>query len=288
MPSYGCRFPAMIADWRSKWQVGSLGETAADFPFGFVNLAPWINPNNAPAGIRWAQSAGYGYVPNPAMPNVFSSISIDLTDNTGSRNTPSVEPFCSAAKSDQSAKTGSGQTWGKLREKAFCAGPFGSVHIRDKTSVGERLAAAGVGLAYGDSSSYWQGPTVLSAALKGAEVVITFNNTGEQGLEVRKQAPTDTAFELCTATSAATLASSCNLTMAGHGPVGGGWEKAKVVSSTATTVTVAGGKAAAAEAGEGAVLVRYGWAAVPFQYKAALIYAKAEAMPAGPFVKKVL
>ena len=60
MPSYGCRFPAMISDWRTKWSAGSMGETAEDFPFGFVNLAPWINPNNAPAGIRWAQSAGYG------------------------------------------------------------------------------------------------------------------------------------------------------------------------------------------------------------------------------------
>ena len=122
--------------------------------------------------------------------------------------------------------------------------------------------------------------------------MIAFNNTGKQGLAVREQAPTDTAFELCTATSAASLASSCNLTLAGHGPVGGGWEKAKVVSSTTSTVTVAVGKAAAAVAAAakagGAVLVRYGWAAVPFQYKAALIYAKAEAMPAGPFVKKVL
>jgi sialate O-acetylesterase len=41
MMTYGCRFPAMIADWRTKWHAGSLGETAADFAFGFVNLAPW-------------------------------------------------------------------------------------------------------------------------------------------------------------------------------------------------------------------------------------------------------
>ena len=68
MPSYGCRFPAMIADWRAKWVEGSLGTTAHDFPFGFVNLAPWINPNNAPAGIRWAQTAGYGHVPSLSLP----------------------------------------------------------------------------------------------------------------------------------------------------------------------------------------------------------------------------
>ena len=34
----------------------------------------------------------------------------------------------------------------------------------------------------------------------------------------------------------------------------------------------------------GAVLVRYAWAAVPFQYKAAGLYA--EGLPAGPFVAK--
>ena len=39
MPSYGCRFPAMIADWRSKWSQGSLGQTDPEFPFGFVSLA---------------------------------------------------------------------------------------------------------------------------------------------------------------------------------------------------------------------------------------------------------
>ena len=46
----------MIADWRKKWAVGSLGTTADDFPFGFVQLAPWYG-NTAPAGIRWAQTA---------------------------------------------------------------------------------------------------------------------------------------------------------------------------------------------------------------------------------------
>jgi hypothetical protein len=40
------------ADWRKKWSEGSMGQTSADFPFGFVNLAPWKNPNNAPASVR--------------------------------------------------------------------------------------------------------------------------------------------------------------------------------------------------------------------------------------------
>jgi hypothetical protein len=31
-------------------------------------------------GIRWAQTAGYGYTPNPQMPNVFMATSVDTPD----------------------------------------------------------------------------------------------------------------------------------------------------------------------------------------------------------------
>ena len=164
MMSYGCRFPAMIADWRKKWNEGSMGQTATDFPFGFVNLgattsgsfsrswsdscslvdaAPWKNLNNAPASVRWAQTAGYGAVPNKAMPNTFTAIALDLTDNTS---------------------------------------PYGSVHIRDKTTVGERLAAAGIKAAYGAADAYVQGPTVGAATLKSPGVVqLSMDNVGTAG-----------------------------------------------------------------------------------------------------------
>ena len=171
-----------------RWAAGSAGTTSDDFPFGFVNLAPWTNPNNAPAGIRWAQvpyvqghppaacslpathvwpytthaepqavrylsctavrlqSAGYGYVPNPAMPNTFTAIAFDLTDYHG---------------------------------------PYGSVHIRDKSTVGKRLAQAGIAQAYGSTTTYWQGPTVESAVLSGGKITVTFNNTGSSGIAVK-------------------------------------------------------------------------------------------------------
>jgi sialate O-acetylesterase len=35
---YNCTFPAMIEGWRSHYHEGSDGETAADFPFGLVQL----------------------------------------------------------------------------------------------------------------------------------------------------------------------------------------------------------------------------------------------------------
>lgn len=254
IPSYGCRFPAMIADWRAKWAAGSAGTTSDDFPFGFVNLAPWTNPNNAPAGIRWAQSAGYGYVPNPAMPNTFTAIAFDLTDYHG---------------------------------------PYGSVHIRDKSTVGKRLAQAGIAQAYGSTTTYWQGPTVESAVLSGGKITVTFNNTGSSGIAVKTAVSklNSSTWEVCSPgrgrSSDTGAADPCALLAVGGN--GTGWKQASVTASSRTTVTVSLTDTTAISMGKGtSVLLRYGWSAVPFDYQRAGLYAKAEGLPAGPFVIKAM
>ena len=66
--------------------------------------------------IRWAQTANYGYVPNPCMKNVFMAVSMDLGDPTS---------------------------------------PYGSVHPRDKQDVGARLSLAGRAVAFGDITKHW-------------------------------------------------------------------------------------------------------------------------------------
>lgn len=35
---YNCTFPAMIDDWRMKWNEATDGETDRMFPFGFVQV----------------------------------------------------------------------------------------------------------------------------------------------------------------------------------------------------------------------------------------------------------
>jgi sialate O-acetylesterase len=91
---YNCTFPAMIQDWRLKWGEGTNKQTDAEFPFGFVQLnsvgnstvydRPSDKSNGDPyspafgyGGVRWAQTAGFGYTPNPKMPNVFMATSFD-------------------------------------------------------------------------------------------------------------------------------------------------------------------------------------------------------------------
>lgn len=45
---YSCTFPAMIDDWRMAFHTGSEGQTAQDFPFGFVQVRLGIG-----LFIRW-------------------------------------------------------------------------------------------------------------------------------------------------------------------------------------------------------------------------------------------
>jgi len=67
--AYGCKFKALILDWRRAFHLGSGGETSATFPFGAVQLAPWggatpdsrvagnVNESNGIAFVRAEQQA---------------------------------------------------------------------------------------------------------------------------------------------------------------------------------------------------------------------------------------
>jgi len=113
---YNCTFPAMIKSWRREFSTHSA--TAEDAPFGFVQLASW-RPDELAAGfpvIRWHQTADVGYVPNDVLKNVFMSTPLDTYDSK--------------------------------------EGYPGGIHPRYKQIVAERLAVAGMNVAYGFSSPY--------------------------------------------------------------------------------------------------------------------------------------
>jgi len=128
--NYSCTFRWLIKDWRAKWSVVP-GTTSANLPFGFVQLAAWCNctapytkcnnsiPTSVVAPLRWAQTANFGYVPNPLMPNVFMSTAVDLPD---------------------------------------LASPDLDIHPRSKQPVGARLALCGWKYIYGSDIDYCQGP----------------------------------------------------------------------------------------------------------------------------------
>ena len=86
-----------------------------------LQLAPNDTTNVTVGGfpaIRWAQTANYGYVPNPRMKDVFMAVAIDLGDPTS---------------------------------------PYGSIHPRDKVDVGLRLSAGALSVAYKKTDVYYLG-----------------------------------------------------------------------------------------------------------------------------------
>jgi sialate O-acetylesterase len=158
---YQCAFPQMIQSWRDAWHKGTLGEASLTFPFGFVQLSNWGNASNPPvpgeptAVVRWGQTAGYGYVPNPKLPKVFMATAIDLGAPEG----------------------GCGRdTWPGL-----------CIHPGYKQEVGRRLALGARDMILGHTDAYWMGPVFASASVAAPAhgIKVTFRDLGSGGLQVR-------------------------------------------------------------------------------------------------------
>ncbi|XP_055957669.1 sialate O-acetylesterase [Patella vulgata] len=149
---YACQQPAMVKEWRKNFHHASMGETSLNFPFGFVQLA--ANSANHTKiggfpGLRWAQTANMGYVPNTKIPHSFMSVAMDLPD------------FHS---------------------------PRGSIHSRFKQDVAERLGLASLAVAYGEKGLSYQGPypTSFNTKTKG-HLVIEYDH-GHTVLDIRTTA----------------------------------------------------------------------------------------------------
>lgn len=65
-------FPAMIQDWRKKWNIG-------DFPFYYVQLANFMKRNNWPDNSAWAELRE-AQMKTLALPNTGMAVSIDIGD----------------------------------------------------------------------------------------------------------------------------------------------------------------------------------------------------------------
>jgi len=144
---YACSFPTMIADWRTKFNAESMGQTSSSFPFGFVQLAPFRPNTDTIQGfppLRWAQTVNTGFVPNQQMPNTFMAVAIDLPDFNS---------------------------------------PSGSIHPRYKQDIAVRLSLSAQAVAYGDTSVVFQGPYPSSYLMKGNRLQITFDD-GHAALQV--------------------------------------------------------------------------------------------------------
>uniref|UniRef100_A0A8C5EK07 Sialate O-acetylesterase-like n=1 Tax=Gouania willdenowi TaxID=441366 RepID=A0A8C5EK07_GOUWI len=135
---YNCSFPAMIDDWRMAFHQGSGGQTAADFPFGFVQLST-NNKKNIDDGfpeLRWHQTADFGFVPNARMKKTFMAVAFDLPD-----------------------------------EKS----PYGTIHPRDKQDVALRLLLGARAVAYNQKDVLFQGPFPLQIESSQMQINVTYD-----------------------------------------------------------------------------------------------------------------
>ncbi|WP_245735355.1 sialate O-acetylesterase [Pedobacter hartonius] len=67
---YRTLFPAMITDWRKKWNIG-------DFPFYFVQLANYMKTSEQPAASAWAELRD-AQLKTLSLPNTGMSVTIDI------------------------------------------------------------------------------------------------------------------------------------------------------------------------------------------------------------------
>ncbi|KAL1496899.1 hypothetical protein AB1Y20_014479 [Prymnesium parvum] len=167
---YSCLMPRLVASWRELWG-------APDAPFGVVSLAPSGSEGGDDIGtMRWAQTAGYGVLPNAAMPHTFLAHAYDLNDPF-SNTTCAKLTGCPSAPRPPAG-------WGAC--EAYCASvratPFyeGPIHPRDKKAVGARLARGAAAEAYGAAAPY-VGPTLAgcTAAAAAGKLSLAFGGGGE-------------------------------------------------------------------------------------------------------------
>lgn len=131
--TYYCLWQALISDWRARWHERST--TAAELPFGFVQLEPTANP-----AIRWDETAHRVSVPNPCLPGVFMAAALDFGDTVAGVHTRYKRPI--AARLARSAAAVAYQESG-----VYFTGPVASTATAspDGTSVVVTFANPGAG-----------------------------------------------------------------------------------------------------------------------------------------------
>ncbi|PVD28167.1 hypothetical protein C0Q70_10752 [Pomacea canaliculata] len=156
---YSCQMKQLISTWRSEFNQQSMGETSQNFPFGYVQLAGYHNSQDVGAFpvLRWAQTGGHGYAPNPDQPRSFMAVAMDLPDFTS---------------------------------------PYDPIHPRYKQDVAQRLVLGALNVAYGHSDVAFQGPfpTQFHVTGSGAQRTITIEyNNGRTSLDIRNTK----GFDIC-------------------------------------------------------------------------------------------
>ena len=178
---YACLMAKLVSDWRKLWANSSGTDPMA--PFGLVTLAASGGEGGSDIGsMRIAQTASYGVLPNPLMPNTFLAQAGDLDDpvsnlncyHSGCCTNSSASPTCKLGVGCDAICHGNGSQ----PDYSWQGTPvyMGPIHPRDKKPVGVRLARAAAASVYNKGGAA-TGPTITGCALSADKksIVIQFN-----------------------------------------------------------------------------------------------------------------
>jgi hypothetical protein len=186
---YACEQKALVDDWRKIWS-STPGTTEPLAPFGIVTLASSGSEGGPNMGaMRMAQTASWGFLPNPDMPQTFLAQAYDLDDEWG----PASGPCTTSAWACCPFKCGGCVPYNKTSCDAGTKGhpeicenacnaaldtPFrmGGIHPRSKIQVGDRLATAYYNALVGGKGAS-SGPTLSACSATADSLHIEFNTS---------------------------------------------------------------------------------------------------------------
>ena len=185
---YACAMRQLINGWRAAWSA-TPGTTDPLAPFGVVTLASSGSEGGPNMGtMRQAQTASYGVLPSPELPNTFLAQGYDLDDPWGPQEGPCFDvkwtrapkwACCAADKSPYNKTKCAGREELCAPACAAMTGTsvvMGGIHPRSKKEVGDRLGAAAFNTVYGGTGAF-TGPTLSSCAVSGSALTLNFNTS---------------------------------------------------------------------------------------------------------------
>ena len=173
---YECKFRRMIEAWRSAFHTASIGQTSLQFPFGFVQLAPWgkSTPDATKADDHWATVRAAQAAVLTSINNTFMATAIDLGAFEGG--------CCGGA--------GGGPVDHCDMFPALC------IHPQWKAEVGRRLSLGARRVAYGEPVCA-SGPVAASAIAAGSGgATVKFSLCDGGAVAVRNQTLGGKTFDL--------------------------------------------------------------------------------------------
>lgn len=176
---YACAMRQLIHGWRARWSK-TPGTTDPLAPFGVVTLASSGSEGGPDFGtMRIAQTASYGVLPSPDLPNTFLAQAYDLDDEWGPTAGPCFSPWACCARAKYNATSCAGRE-GKCAPACAANADtpqlMGGIHPRSKKPVGDRLGQAMFNSVYGGTAAF-TGPTLAKCSSATDALTIEFNTT---------------------------------------------------------------------------------------------------------------